>query len=265
MTDLIRFSKEYTQRQAEDWLKGKGYKQFEFINSSTKHHKYLASKDVVGGSVWSEIVRHYKGVRDALKGTRKGFNKNMRDMLSRVGDLPIKKIVICRKPIKAYVSSLVKMVRTITDWHGSEYSKLFHLQMLMTLSDGKVYVVEKNQYLNLIPYKAESFDEMKPVPIKEGLTINGMLKQAINKVGEEQIYHYRSDTFNCQRFVMDMLESSGLEVSNDLKTFIMQDVKNLVPHFAQRIINVATDLGNRSEEFIHGHGPESTSSKLPLP
>jgi hypothetical protein len=258
--DVIKFSKDkFSVLKAKKWLKGEGYQTFEHLHSTTKHHKFIVSKQAVGGSVWSELVRHYRGLREAIKGTRKGFNSNMRDLLQKVGDLPITKLSICRRPVNSVVSSLIKIVNTVTDWHGSEYSKLFHLFMVFTLQNGRVFVVEKNQYLNMTPYKAEKYDESMPVSIKSGMTINTLLKQAINKFGDERIYHYRSDSFNCQRFVMDMLEANGLEVKDDLKAFILQDVKHLVPHFAQKIMNVATDLGNRAELAIKGHGPISST------
>jgi len=255
--DIVKFSKSsYTLKDCEEWLLAEGYVQYERLRSSTKHHKFIATKQVYGGSFWSELVRHIKGIRDAIKGTRKGFNHNMREILGKIGDLQVIKLVVCRRPIQSKVSTLVKIVNTLTGHKPPEYETLFHLMMLVTVSDGKTYILEKNQFLNMEVYSPEKFDETMPVPIRGGLTINQLLKNALNKFGDERIYHYRSYSNNCQRFVLDVFEANGISVTNELKAFILQDVSHLVPHFAQKILNAATDLGNRSEMLIHGQGDE---------
>jgi hypothetical protein len=110
------------------------------------------------------------------------------------------------------------------------WDEAFHLSLKVETKQG-TYRLEKNQNILIANYKREPNEEEVNIPIRKSISINDLMNRAFKKVGASRFYKY--DAFNkggggnCQRFVMDLLNSSGL-LSPQAKKFIDQDAEQIL-------------------------------------
>ena len=180
----------------------------------------------------------------------------MKEFLKQVGDLSIEYMTVTRRPINDNISKMMTLINTIANHKSKENNvdKLFHLFFVITIN-GTHWRVEKNEQLNMTQYEIDPRDESIPINnIPFGMTINKMLTNAINKCGEKRIFKYsafnQSGGGNCQAFVIDMLDSSNILISDTSRQFIVQPIIDLVPHWTQRLSQTITDLASATKTLI---------------
>jgi hypothetical protein len=109
------------------------------------------------------------------------------------------------------------------------FDKLYHLGLLIELKNGQKYILEKNEEVDITNdlSSLNKLSEFMNINIPNDLTINKIFENALNKFGERRLYVYDAFSFNCQRFILDLLESNNL--SNQLiYNFVYQDVSALI-------------------------------------
>jgi hypothetical protein len=203
----------------------------------------------------SGIKERLEGLWNFLRGKlRRNFPPSMRRMLELHGDKLISKIQIGRSPVQTYVQKALEMFRYFQKNRSVSHDNLFHLFMIIYLQDGTVLKLEKNQVLGLSVYQQKPNTEIISVSISGGLTISKMLETAIEKYGADQIIIYRGFNQNCQRFIVDLLESNGIKIVYQQRNWILQDVDGLVSNWTQKLLNKVTDFANLGNQLIEGHG-----------
>ena len=208
------------------------------------------------GDVWKEVKRRINGVKMAIKGVRTNLKPSVRKILEHE-DGVIQEMNVCRQPINSKIKKLLYWVNTIGS-HRMSHDELFHLFLIVRLDNGKVFVMEKNEDINIKPFKPDELDECQPVELNQKISMAEVLLVTREKVGDRRFYLY--DAFNengggnCQTFVMDMLTSIGIDVSPELKSFILQKVDKLIPEWSKRITSFITSLYNRGKTFVFGEG-----------
>jgi len=205
--------------------------------------------DLEGGLSWEEFKGHVKGFFTALVKNRDNFKPSMRDMLAKIGDKMISQIQVGRRPLGAKFSKVVSIFGS----KNVPHDKLFHLWTILTI-EGQKYTLEKNQDINLIPFKQTPTDEIINLQTPQGLTINKMLDNIIRNVGAQRVFDYQATNWNCQRFIIDLLSSSGIPITEEAKKFILQDVSQLMPKWTERLAYGLTSLKNRLDMAIEGYG-----------
>lgn len=200
------------------------------------------------------LEQHLKGIEEALKGVRMNFKPSMREILKTCGDIPIIEIYICRRPITSQFKKIVDTINRYSGFEGMVHDKLFHLFFILTLTNNKRIVLEKNEDLNIDYYKLSNVDEIRRIMTTRQYTMNELLKNAINTYGNKRIFEYDAFNTNCQKFVMDIIMANDIEVNQDDINFIIQDVKNLLPKWAQRLTHYITSFYNRLKMAIYGYG-----------
>jgi len=202
------------------------------------------------GSVPNDIKDKVKDIIHAIEGTRKGIKPQSRKILESIGSKVVKTLTVVRRPLPKVISLLVKLANF--NLLKPSHDQLFHLFLVYEYDDGKKYILEKNEEINIEEYSLEKNDDVRQLTIKLPYTMNGMINTTIKKVGEEAFYHYSAFSDNCQKFVFDVLRSNHVYMSNEIQKFILQDVKNLVPEWAKKIVNVGTDIVNRIDIIREG-------------
>jgi len=204
------------------------------------------------------ILDHLKGIYHAIRGTRGNYPSSMRKILKSVGDIQIQKIEVGRKPINTIIQKVINGISK-----ENNYDKLFHLFIIVYLKNGEIYRLEKNQSLNLIKWSAKKTQDEKRIGLgfRGQHTLNTLLNNAIKKVGKERIFHYKATSNNCQRFTLDVLDSSNIEMSDGYRKWILQDVSNLLPNVFQKIANFGTDTKNKIDMITQGYGNLQITSK----
>jgi hypothetical protein len=152
------------------------------------------------------------------------FNKRSKKTLEEYGNKPIKSIKIFKEKIDGLVR---KAISVISDSKGN----LYHLGLLITLDDGTEITVDKDHVVNVhkgSPIKSTT--EVLDVDLKgKNITMNELLDKAIETVGKDQIFEYSAlGGRNCQNFVVDVLNSSGLLTKAQEKWTLqsLQDLKD---------------------------------------
>ena len=176
--------------------------------------------------------------------------QSVKNNLKKYGDKSITAITIARTPVQKAVTILLNVISNglfdkIKNKIG--HDSFFHLYLIVELDDGKKLRVEKNQTLKISDYKPEKNEETQSVDLRgKVLTLNQMFDSVYNKYGRNRVNIYNALSTNCQRFVSDILQASGiLTIKN--KKFINQDVKQLadeLPENLQKGMKKITDVAS---------------------
>jgi hypothetical protein len=118
------------------------------------------------------------------------------------------------------------------------------------------YLLEKNEDINLGKYEPSQIDEKIkiPIPPHSKLTINRLLDNTVQTFSPERVFEYDPFSTNCQRFVMDILSANKIPLSQQDVDFILQDVKDLIPHWAKKLAHSVSNVYNRLKLVWEGHG-----------
>jgi len=161
----------------------------------------------------------------------------------KIKDVPIKDIVIARAPVNSAIQLLVNVslggIHEIRDKYGID--TLWHLYLIITLSDGSRYAIEKNQNIDISKYHKRSNEETMQVSLSQtrnsGLTTGVLMNNAKRRMGSS-FYDYDFKNNNCQRFINNLLSASGLATSNT-NGFVNQPIKDLLDAIPGRVTDVA--------------------------
>jgi len=210
---------------------------------------------IYGGSVISEIGRHIRGIINSISGPRMNLKPNVREVLAEYGNEPIINMWVSRTPI---VDTINKVLTLINKLSGTDepHDKLFHLFLYIELENKKALRIEKNEDINMTPIilKPELLQDVRRLSIPSGLTLNLMIQNTIQNIGENDFFLYRAFSTNCQHWVYSMLISNGITVDESLKQFILQPVQDIAPTWGQKLVNFLTDLKNRLNQSVSGAG-----------
>lgn len=178
-----------------------------------------------------------------------GFNrifvdrpKVLNDLLEAEGDQIVTKVEVCRNPIKGIYENLLNVftfgqLKRMMKEKG--YDNLFHLYMILTLENGKVFSFEKNERVNVIVGKKIKPDsECMPPLIYGKETLREFIVDAENKK-VEGFYRYDSFKDNCQKWVRTIMNANGI---TQFDNFISQDVEELAPRYIRLIARGITDI-----------------------
>lgn len=204
----------------------------------------------------------YKTIRDFMKGTRDNFGPSERKLIAQYGSYRVFSITICRSPINSMVDSALNLL-SLGRWQEVKdkysFDKMFHLFVIIDLEMNNNHVllrIEKNEVIKMnttfnIPSDTQT-ESLEYVP--NGLTLNELLQNMINKYGKDKIFRYSAWDNNCQNFIMMLLDASNL-LTIPAKNFIYQDITKLVedlPSYTKIIGNATTDLAHRADILLRG-------------
>lgn len=179
---------------------------------------------------FGDIVRGVKeGARrvyTAITG-RKSAPPVVQKLLDEHGDSAIVSIDVARSPVLPVIKSIMNIISSGQIEENKNklgYDDIYHLYLIIKLKDGKAFKIERNEDLTVSDPNVSSESEVMPVSLKGDITLNQMINKVSSKPG---FWTYNARTNNCQNFVFDMLNGSGL-MTPTLKDFIMQDAEKLL-------------------------------------
>lgn len=229
-------------------------------------------------------------VNDGLRRTSPPF---VRSFLDNYGNIPIKNITICKKPIQKTFDAVINII-SMGQWKTAKenlnYDNLYHLFMILELVEGTIILLEKNQVINIelkdeyIPDEQTKCVSVEYIPSSK--TINNLINNAVEKYGENRIFLYDGTFANCQRFLTDLLVASdiikptkqyealerspsgfiptshfgiiGKENNSDrVYQFINQDtitLFNQMPQITGKIVRGVTDIATIFDRILYGTG-----------
>ena len=190
-----------------------------------------------------------QGVYDAFTKTRDNYNPSSRKVLAKYGNMNVKKLDVCRKPINENITNLLKLYNKTVG--KGMHDSFFHLYLVATLENGTRIGIEKNHVLNIELFKDRVNQKCMNVPYNGGLTIKQMLDKTEKKLGKKAFYEYDAINRNCQMFVNAILTTNGLN-NSEIKSFVMQPVDNLLSPWAERTARLLTDVASKADLIKEG-------------
>jgi len=190
----------------------------------------------------------------------------VRRILEEHGMTEIRSMVVKRTPLSKLLTGAMSAfsLGKFGKRAYKEYDELFHLFCEVKLVDGNVFLIEKNERIN-IETKRRRGDKVESSPItnlSKGLTMNALLEKTREYMGVVNFYEYSAVSNNCQDFIMAVLKSNNIGDESTF-TFVKQDTETLfkrLPYLQKLAVGVtdtyATLEDNRDKlrEFFSGRG-----------
>lgn len=219
---------------------------------------FLKTSIVKVGDKIKTIAKVVSNIPTALKGPRKNYPPFFRKFKKKYGDIKIKSITVCKKPIEKTFDSIINLVSLGQFQKNKDklnYDDMFHLYLLLELENGKLVRLEKNQVMNIgFTKKPSKSTACENVDIEgRDISINSLLDIAQKNIGDN-FYLYDGEDNNCQIFVNNVLKYSDI-LTPRLNKFIMQDTKKIIgqlPSLSKKIIKGTTNLAGLFDVLLHG-------------
>ncbi len=161
---------------------------------------------------------------------------------------------VCREPI---VGVIEKVLNIVTLGKVSEikkrydYDEVFHLFVVITFEDGEKYKLQKNELVEIKPFKKlKEQTECMDVNVR-GKSFNDVIIP-LEKKYPNSLYLYQAWNYNCQDFMKKFMQQSGVK---GLDSFIMQDFSDLFTKKKMRsFARWITGLPAAVKRYIFGQG-----------
>jgi hypothetical protein len=201
-------------------------------------------------------IQKGSGIIDFVKDPFKWLTKRtldarpriLNELLKKEGTQIITNIQICRVPVQ---SIFIKLINLFTfgmfnkALQKMNYDTLFHLYMVVTLANGRIYSIEKNQRVNVIIGKKDGDCKGINYGVK---TLNNFILDA-EDLKISGFYRYDAFKDNCQKWIFDIMNSNKLAMFND---FILQDVGSLAPELFKKFSKKITDVAGITDFVLRG-------------
>lgn len=216
--------------------------QDEIQNGLSKRLQSNAIQDVT-----KDLVHDVGGtIKDIIHG-REDYPYDQQKLLSKYGHNLVTHIRIGRTPLPSTITKILNIV-TLGGFNKmlskSPYDELFHLFSIITLDNGVHILVEKNQAINMHvvngynPKGSEYIDINVP-----DISFADILNNTRKKMGRD-FFNYHPTNNNCQDFIIDMLQASGLLTSSE-REFIKQNVVDIFTKYprTRKLMATLTKVG----------------------
>lgn len=179
--------------------------------------------------------------------------------LNAHGDEKIEDITVGRTVINKTVQGLINKISLNSLNNVAKklgHDRLFHLFMIVKTDAGQ-YLMEKNQTIKAGSGSLPQGAETVKVPVTKDLTIAQFFDNGLKRAGKDKFYEYDPFKANCQMWVSDMLNGSGL---NAPSSFINQNADKIVqnlPWYSKATSTIAkliTDTGAVLDLFLQKLG-----------
>ena len=194
------------------------------------------------------MFERLKKTTRALVYGRENISPNVDKFMRDHGDEPILEMIISRNVISSLLSGSMKLI-SMQFREGVGSDKLYHLKLLIRTTHSNVYI-EKNEVITISPYHMNYKAENMYVHFPPGITINIILQNTRNKMGNSFLTYSARDN-NCQNFVLSLLESNGLSNSQNV-LFTKQSSSALFSTELRKLTNTITDIGAKIDIIREG-------------
>ncbi len=191
-----------------------------------------------------------KRFREAFLTGRTSLSPHVAKFLSKYGNQTITDISILRTPVMSVIQKLFEQFGNLKN---TDYDKLFHLSMIITLDSGKSFAIEKNEHINIIdkPVLQKSSESVRmddsDVP---DVTLIDFITNAKQYMGNKFI-PYNPKHNNCQDFILGLLKGNGINEAGYI-AFIKQDAQAIFNGnvWLRKLSHTVTDIADRSQLLV---------------
>lgn len=226
--------------------------------------------DYQGEGLFGDIKDNILG---RFSGARNDYPPKVRKLLSKIGLMKIKNIVIYRTPVQSFVKRFLNILsfgafQKKLQQRG--FDEVFHLYIRVDLMDfygNQLSIrVEKNHVINISVWDTGN-DEVKNkmnliMPNATwnkmgGLTLNDFLNNAKQAMGDKYFKYSAFNNNNCQTYILNLLQANGiLDLNPQAKSFIYQDMGTLGQEIGitSGIAQGLTNIAGIGDTLIYGKG-----------
>ena len=251
-------------------IKGKNKKGSYYSKSKNSKKFYYIVGDVASRNIAKQQAKGIKEgdglISNSLAWLTSKFTQNtMSDRLKKRlnidGATPIIKMIYSRKAISGNIKTALNVLtfgKLTQKQRDLKYPQIFHDSVIIYLSNGHNYRLEKNHIIELNDLKISSDEKLIPIPINRNITINELIKNANT---DNNFYKYDHKNNNCQKFSNDIVRNSNLdnpEIDNEIKIQDASKLTSVLPDTVNDAMNVITNVAgmvsNTIDPIIHGKG-----------
>lgn len=191
---------------------------------------------------------------------------NVTNVLKEYGNQQITRVRVCKEPINSVLRGILNaasggdLERAVS---SNGYDNVFHLFMQVTLADGTVIRLEKNQRVAIaLGWNAATRSDTvcEDAKLPQPATLQEFIDRG-EKLGNSHgsFWRYSAHADNCQKFIRDLLNASGI---TQLDGFVMQDAGALVKSgFLRTFAKAITDAAAGADYVMRG-GARDSNMKL---
>jgi len=242
---------------------------FDLADCEYIEHDNNPHNELKGGNLFNSIAEMFHSGFNRVKSLitnpiRLNAPPYYRSFLEKYGNIKITEILICKTPIHSTFNTILNAV-SFGKWNETKdklnYDQMYHLFMICKLEGGLIVRFEKNQVLSITLVDIQSYKTAKCIYLTNykhivPVNLNQLHERALNAVGKERLYLYNASSTNCQLFINDLLENSGL-MNETIKEFVMQSADKLInslPPLVQNFINGVTNTASFLDNILYGAG-----------
>jgi len=184
------------------------------------------------------------------------YPPNVKEIMNKFGGEIIREIVIKRTPVSGLLTGTLNIfsLGKFGERMEKSFDELFHLFMIVTTQNGIRISMEKQERINMgLNPPSRPDEEIEQVSnIPSGLSINQLMENARKRMGN-QFFRYDSAINNCQDWILNVLQASGIGDQNNYE-FVKQDTAQLFVGLPtlKKVAHTATDLGAIANKTIAG-------------
>ena len=179
---------------------------------------------------------------------RENISPNVDKFMRKHGDEPLLEMIISRNVVSSILTGSMKLLSSqFREKVGSD--KLYHLKLLIRTTYSNVSI-EKNEVITISPYQMNYQAENLYVHFPPGLTINILLENTRNEMGNSFLTYSARDN-NCQNFVLSLLQANGLSNERNI-LFTKQSTTGLFSTEMRKFTNTITDIGAKIDIIREG-------------
>jgi hypothetical protein len=186
------------------------------------------------------------------------FNKLSKKVLKKYENCEINKIYLVSEPINVLLVNVMTLFKYQEMIDVSSDNFLYHTAMIVEvkLNDGKIkwLLLEKNNCVSIndkfIITKKMEVEEIK-INRKEKMSLNDLLNETKNRMGNEQFFNWNVTKNNCQEFIKELLITCE-SYDDHYKEFIFTNelIKILHPsEFMYHMLNCGCIILNIIEKY----------------
>jgi hypothetical protein len=218
-----------------------------------------------GGALTLNPIENLRRIGRFIVG-RTPHSPDLVNLLAKHGSERIQTINVARQPIQGGIRKALNVL-TLGGINRIPYDTLWHLFAVIRTESGTVFTVEKNEVLRI----SLGAGSVRPEQGGTATTaysgfgkrpsLNEFFSRGIQVVGAKRFFTYDPFSWNCQDFIANCLLQPNGMLTSSLRSFILQDTKEILKHlpsYAGSAARILTDLAARFRLLV-GQGARTSN------
>ena len=170
------------------------------------------------------------------------------DFLKQNGNNKVINMVLARSTVPIAIRKLM------VGLSGAKDRVLYHLYLIVTMENGKRFIIEKNERINISTTVPKAVQLLNVNGNGNEIYVKELITKTKQMMGNQKFFNYNASSNNCQVFIANVLKSNGL-LNDENYAFIKQDTSDLFARDGNlRMISntVVNEIAGRANILMNG-------------